>query len=229
MERPAVSEPSRKQLETPAAVVFDSDGVLVDTQASWAAARRALFAWHDQEFGPAEERETVGTGVAGTTRLLARLLRAPERSDELSEQLLELLVAEVSRQPSPALPGAIDLVYDLRGRLPIAVASNAPAAVLEGVLGEAGLAAAFEVVLGADDVSRGKPAPDLYLAASARLGARPAKTVAVEDSPAGVAAARAAGLQVIGISRPGGIRLEADNLAESLTDPSVRNWLGIDR
>lgn len=210
-----------------AAVVFDADGVLIDTEPAWVAARGALFARHGRRFGPPEITATLGTGVAGTAVALSRLLNRPTRARQLSDELLALLLEQVSSAPVRPLPGALDLVAELQGRLPLAVASNSPRQLLTRTLEAAGLAERFDVVLGADEVRHPKPAPDLYRTAVERLGTRPAETVAVEDSPTGVAAARAAGLYVLGIPSMAGVHLDADEVAHALDDPALRHRLGL--
>ena len=148
------------------------------------------------------------------------------RFDENRELFRLLLSGEMAKGVRP-LPGALELAEELRGSVPIAVASNSPREILAGALEAAGLSDAFDVVIGVDEVSEAKPAPDLYLTASERLGAPPAESIAVEDSPAGVAAARAAGLYVIGIPSLAGVALEADMTADSLDDVAVRERLGV--
>jgi len=225
-ERRSIWKPAGRS-QRPAAVVFDSDGVLVDTEPAWISARRALFARHGLELGPREERRTLGTGVSGTGEVLSALLGQTGRAEGLSRELLELLLAEVAKVPPRALPGAFRLLDALRGNLPVAVASNSPRVLLSKTLEEAGLDGQFDVVLGADEVPNPKPAPDLYATAVERLGSEPADSVAVEDSPAGVAAARAAGLLVIGIRSRPDIDLDADEVADSLSDPRFASWIGL--
>lgn len=222
----AAIAPAAGGLERPAAVVFDSDGVLLDSEPAWKAARIELFERHGRTFGEDENRQAVGTGVAGTGRLLSRLLGRPDRAGDLSDEFEVLLSGEMAKGVRP-LPGALELAEELRGSVPIAVASNSPREILAGALEAAGLSDAFDVVIGVDEVSEAKPAPDLYLTASERLGALPAESIAVEDSPAGVAAARAAGLYVIGIPSLAGVALEADMTADSLDDVAVRERLGV--
>jgi len=123
-------------LERPAAVVFDSDGVLLDSGPAWRAARTELFERHGRTFGEDENREAIGTGVAGTGRLPSRLHR-PDRADDLSDEFENLLSGEMAKGVRP-LPGALELVEELRGSppnrpgrsrggcVPIAVASNSP-------------------------------------------------------------------------------------------------------
>jgi HAD superfamily hydrolase (TIGR01509 family) len=212
----------------PAAAVFDSDGVLLDTEPAWVAARRLLFARHGEAFGPAEEGRTRGTGIAGTADLLSKLLAMPEAAGRLAEELLVLLSVEIDDQGVRPLPGAGALLDRVRGRLPLAVASNSPHALLEQALYRAGLARAFDFVLGADDVSHPKPAPDLYLHAVKLLDVEAHATVAFEDSVPGVASARAAGLPVVAVGTEGGGPLGAHERVESLEDPLVVKRLGLD-
>lgn len=211
----------------PAAIVFDADGLLIDTEPAWVAARGALYARHGAPFGPGERQATLGTGVSGTARRLSVRLGDGARAGELTAELLDLLVAEVARATVHPLPGAAALVDELTGRISLAVASNSPRALLERTLEAAGFAGRFDVVLGVDEVARPKPAPDLYLRAVERLGARPEDSVAVEDSPAGVASARSAGLYVIGIPSAAGVALDAGEIAASLGDPALRGALGL--
>ena len=157
--------------------------------------------------------------------MLERLLDQPGRGDELSAELLAL-VSERVLAGADARPDARELVRALDGR-PLAVASNSPLAFVDGALRAAALDGAFAVVVTADQVAEAKPAPDVYLEACRRLGARPARSIALEDSPTGVAAARAAGLYVIGVPSLPGLALEADLVASSLEDAAVRRALGV--
>jgi len=115
----------------------------------------------------------------------------------------------------------VELLGALDGRWPVAVASNSPRSHLLAGLTRTGLADRFEAVIGVEDVAEPKPAPDLYLRACELLGAAPAGSLALEDSPPGVAAARAAGLYVVGVPSVAGVELEADAVFESLADPGV--------
>ena len=131
-------------------------------------------------------------------------------------------------EEATAFPGALELVAELRERTPVAVASNTPGRLVRGALACAGVAELFEVVVTADEVAEPKPSPDVYLRACELLGAAPAESVALEDSPTGVAAARAAGMFVIGIPSFPGVTLEAaDLVGESLLDPRVRAAVGL--
>ncbi len=203
-----------------AGVVFDNDGLLLDTEPCWTRAQVAVFGRHGRSFGLEEKRALVGTDPVSAGRVLERLLDAPGRGAELSGELYDLALEEIAAGAEPR-PGAVELLDRLRGRHPVAVASNAPRRHLLAGLRRTGLEAAFDVALGVDDVAEPKPAPDLYLEACARLGVAPARSVALEDSPTGVAAARAAGLYVIGVPSVAGVELAADLVAASLAETSV--------
>lgn len=205
--------------------MFDLDGLLLDTEEAWTSAERTLFERYGKEFGREEKRLLLGTSFETGGRILERLLARPGRALELSAELL-VLVSERLLAGAEPLPGARELVGALRGR-PIAVASNSPHAFVAAALEAAGLADAFGVVVTADQVPEAKPAPDTYLEACRRLGARPAGSVALEDSPTGVAAARAAGLYVVGVPSLEGVVLDADLVVPSLEDEAVRRAVGL--
>lgn len=212
----------------PAAVVFDNDGLLLDTEPCWTIAQEELFAAHGRQFGLAAKQEIVGTSPATVAPILARLLGQPERGRALSDEMYERALTHISAGAAPR-PGALELVAGLRAAgTPIAVASNAPRAHLLAGLRRVGLTDAFAVILGVDDVPSPKPAPDLYLRACSGLGVPPAAAVALEDSPPGVTAARAAGLRVIGIPSVDGVELAADLMAGSLGDAAVYRALGLE-
>lgn len=206
--------------------MFDLDGLLLDTEGEWTSAERTLFERYGKEFGPAEKRLLLGTSFENGGRILERLLDQPGRADELSAELL-VLVGERMRGGTEPRPGARDLVGGLHGRTPLGVASNSPASFVTAALEAAGLARAFDAVVTADQVAEAKPAPDVYLEVCGRLGAPPASSVALEDSPTGVASARAAGMFVIGVPSLDGVVLEADLVGRSLVDRAVWQALGI--
>jgi HAD superfamily hydrolase (TIGR01509 family) len=208
-------------------VVFDCDGLLLDTETCWTYAERALFARYDRVFGPTDKQAMLGKAFGAAGRILERLLDQPGRADELGAELYDLVRVELLRGASP-MPGAAELVEALRGRRPIAVASNSLRDLLTGILESSGLAPAFPVVLGGDDVADPKPAPDIYLRACELLGAAPSQSIALEDSPTGAAAARAAGLYVIGVPSLPDTVLDADLVVPSLGHPDVWRAVGLD-
>lgn len=207
----------------PDAVVFDNDGLLLDTESVWTRAEQDLFAARGLEFTPADKHELVGTSAEIAGGILERRLDAPGRAAELIEELNVLVVAELEHGVE-AMVGARDLLEALRERgTPIGLVSNSPLVFVERSLQLAGFEAHFDVVLSAHEVAAPKPAPDSYLEACRRLGVEPGPSVvALEDSPTGVAAARAAGLTVIGVPSVEGVSLEeAHLLAKSLLDTVI--------
>jgi HAD superfamily hydrolase (TIGR01509 family) len=204
----------------PAAVLFDNDGLLLDTEVLWTRAEVVLFERFGRTFTIEHKRELIGTSGPVSEAIIERQLGAPGRGAELMAELHELVMEEALHGVDP-MPGAVELLDALDGR-PVGVASNSPRMFVERTLHAAGLYDRFGCVLSADDVERPKPAPDLYVQLARALGADPADCVALEDSATGVAAARAAGAFVIGVPSLEGIVLaEADLVAESLADPRV--------
>lgn len=207
----------------PEAVVFDCDGLLLDTEPLWTIGEERLFRRYGKVFDPDGKRALLGKSGAAAGRVLAGLLDQPGRDLALVAELLD--EAEGAMAGATPMPGARALVDRLRGRLPLAAASNSPRRIIGPAFRSAGFGPEFDVVLTSDDVEHPKPAPDLYLEACRRLGVDPAGTIALEDSPTGVASARAAGLWVIGVPSYPGVTLDADLVVPSLLDPRVASAL----
>jgi HAD superfamily hydrolase (TIGR01509 family) len=212
----------------PTAVVFDNDGLLLDTESVWTRAEEDLFELRGTEFTPADKLELVGTSAEIAGGILERRLGEPGRAAELIEELNELVVAELEHGVE-AMLGARELLERLQGKVPIGLVSNSPLRFVRRSIELAGFEGFFNVVLSAHEVTAPKPAPDPYLEACRRLGVKPSpEVVALEDSPTGVAAARAAGLTVIGIPSVEGVLLdEAHHLAQSLRDAVVARHLAL--
>jgi HAD superfamily hydrolase (TIGR01509 family) len=182
-------------------VVFDLDGVLIDSERAWADAREQLA------------RETGGTWPAGTqermmgmsppewSQLMRDELGVPLEPADISKAVVERLKRRY-RDRLPLLPHARDAVERLAAHWPLAVASSSNRPLIDLVLELAGLAAYFMATVSSEEVPRGKPAPDVYLEAARRLRVDPAGCAAVEDSTNGILAASAAGMHVIAIPRP---------------------------
>jgi HAD superfamily hydrolase (TIGR01509 family) len=216
-------------LDLPDAVVFDNDGLLLDTESVWTRAEQDLFERRGTEFTPGDKRELVGTSAQVAGGVLERRLGEPGRAAELIEELNALVVAELEHGVE-AMIGAREVLGRLRERgTPIGLVSNSPLRFVRRSLELAGFDGRFDVVVSAHEVAAPKPAPDPYLEACRRLGVEPGPAViALEDSPTGVAAARAAGLTVIGIPSIDGVALdEAHHLAESLLDDVVAHRLSL--
>jgi len=213
----------------PDAVVFDNDGLLLDTESVWTRAEEDLFGRRGLEFTPADKLELVGTSAEIAGGILERRLGEPGRAEELLEELNALVVAELEHGVE-AMVGARELLERLREQgVPIGLVSNSPLRFVRRSIEIVGFEGHFDVVLSAHEVAAPKPAPDPYLEACQRLGVEPGPSVvALEDSPTGVAAARAAGLTVIGVPSVEGVELdEAHHLAETLLDEIVARQLNI--
>jgi HAD superfamily hydrolase (TIGR01509 family) len=213
----------------PDAVVFDNDGLLLDTESVWTRAERDLFQRRGIEFTQADKRELVGTSAQIAGAVLERRLGEPGRAAELIEELNELVIAELEHGVE-AMVGARELLHGLREReTPLGLVSNSPIAFVRRSLEIAGFVDRFDVVVSAHETAAPKPAPDPYLEACRRLGVEAGPgVVALEDSPTGVAAARAAGLTVIGIPSVEGVALEeAHHIAASLRDEVVKRSLAL--
>lgn len=211
------------------AVVFDNDGLLLDTEEAWTRAERTLFARRGRTFTLEHKRLLIGSSRAVAAAKLERWLDRPGEGEALMDELHELVMEEVLAGVEPR-PGAVELLEALReAGVPVGLASNSSREFVERSLRVAGLLdGRFEVVVTADDVERPKPAPDLYLAACAALGAEPARAAALEDSPSGIAAAVAAGMFVVGVPYIPDMALEQASLqAASLADPEVFAALGL--
>lgn len=212
----------------PAAVVFDNDGLLLDTEEAWTRAERTLFDRHGGVFTFAHKRELIGSSHTIAAAKLEAMLARPGEGLALMAELHELVMEEALEPVAPR-PGAVALVDALRAAsIPIAVASNSPRDFLDRVLGSAGIAERFAVTVAGDEVAHPKPAPDLYLEACRRLGADPAASVGLEDSPTGASAAKAAGLHVIGVPYLPDMEIPpADVIADSLADELVLAACGL--
>lgn len=205
------------------AIVFDCDGLLLDTESCWSRAEAALFASHGFGFGPAEKDLLIGRTLEAACDNMADYFGIPGAGRRLLAELVPLVEAELSAQVEP-MPGARQLLESVLGRVPIAVATNSPRAMLTAALQSAGLADFFEVSVAADEVEHPKPHPELYLAAFERLAAAPHAGVAFEDSSTGTTAARAACTFLVTVPSQPGKQLDGDYITNALDDPALIEW-----
>lgn len=183
------------------AAIFDLDGVLIDSEPVWEDVRRAYVAERGGRWLPDTQRRLLGMSTAEWSRYLADDLGVPGPPDAIAADVIARM-AQRYEQSLPLLPGAVAAVRRLGERWPLGLASSSPPTLIERVLATAGLTSAFSVVMSTEQVSRGKPAPDVYLAVAERLGVRPSECVAIEDSSNGLRAASAAGMRVVAIPHP---------------------------
>ena len=201
------------------AVVFDMDGLLLDTEVVWQAAEEQLFAAHGAVFTREDKMAVIGTSFDLTARYFAeRLGQPPDRGPALVEEMV-LAMYEALQVDVAGRPGAMELVARLRGRLPLALASNSPRRLVDAALATARLTDVFDVIVTSDDVALSKPAPDIYLLVCQRLGVEPEHVLALEDSAAGVASAKAAGLACIAVPQFAETDVDAaDRVIDSLEE-----------
>jgi HAD superfamily hydrolase (TIGR01509 family) len=200
------------------AVVFDMDGLLLDTEVAWQRAEEELFRRYGEVFSMDDKLAVIGTSAEHTADYFARRLHQPaDRGQALVDELMAAMHEGLQLQVA-GRPGAIELVERLQGRTRLGLASNSPRRLVDAALATARLADAFDAVVTSDDAAF-KPAPDIYLLVCERLGVAPADALALEDSASGVAAAKAAGLTCIAVPQFAEIDVSAaDRVIDSLED-----------
>lgn len=217
-------------MEFPTAILFDNDGLLLDTESAWSRAEQELFERRGREFTIDHKRSLVGSSDRTAGVKLARFLEEPGNETAIMSELHEIVYGELEAGVSPMV-GAIELLSLVRAvGIPVGLVSNSPMRFILRSHEVAATGLPFDVVVSAHDVPEAKPAPDPYFEACRRLGVAPGRdVVALEDSPSGVEAAVAAGLFTIGIPSVPGIVLErADLVASTLDDPAVLTRLGFE-
>jgi len=183
------------------AVVFDLDGVLIDSEPVWEQVRRGLVAERGGHWAADAQRRLMGMSTPEWARYLSEDLGVGLPPDQVAALVVDRMAASY-REHIPLLPGAVDAVRRLAARWPLGLASSAAAALIETVLEASGLRSCFQVTMSTEQVARGKPAPDIYLAVAARLGVASPDCAAVEDSSNGLRSAAAAGMRVIAVPHP---------------------------
>lgn len=214
----SVAEPSLTLPGPYRAVVFDMDGLLVHTERQWLEAKVELFARHGQTLTAQDRAAVFGAADLETATYFAeRLGMAADSVPALQAEYIGI-VAELIDAGVELTAGATELVDRARRHVPIALASNTRRSLVDRILKQTPFGTSFGAIATGDEVTP-KPAPDVYRLACERIGADPGTAVAIEDSPTGIRAARAAGLDVIGVpSDPTHPLLEADHVVGSLTE-----------
>jgi HAD superfamily hydrolase (TIGR01509 family) len=204
------------------AVVFDLDGLLLDSEQVWDDAREQLAKerggrWHDQA-----QKDMMGMSSTEWSRYMHDRIGLPEPPEEINREVVERLEA-IYREHLPAIPGAREAVERLAARWPLGLASSSNRELIDLALELLGVKHLFAATVSSEEVARGKPAPDVYLEAARRLGVDPTHAAAVEDSNNGILAAKAAGMRVLAIPNrhfpPGEDALaQADVVLDSLAE-----------
>jgi HAD superfamily hydrolase (TIGR01509 family) len=183
------------------AVVFDMDGVLIDSEHVWDEVREQLARerggrWHEQA-----QRDMMGMSSPEWSRYMHERIGLAEAPEEINRLVVERLLERYAGAP-PLIDGAVEAVERLAAVWPLAIASSSNREVIDAVLAATPLGPLFRLTVSSEEVARGKPAPDVYLEAARRLGAEPGRSAAVEDSHNGIRAAKAAGMRTLAIPNP---------------------------
>jgi len=191
----------RRRPLTPAAVIFDLDGVLVDSERRWNGAKEALVREAGGRWREDAAWRMMGMSAPEWAAYLRDELAVPMDAGAIDREVVRRM-EDGYRESLPLLPGAERAVRSLAERWPLGLASSANREIIDLVLELAGFGDAFRATVSSEEVGRGKPAPDVYLEAASRLEVTPADCVAIEDSSSGLRAADAAGMAVIAVPNP---------------------------
>jgi HAD superfamily hydrolase (TIGR01509 family) len=183
------------------AVVFDMDGVIVDTEQVWDDVRERLVADWGGRYPAEAQQAMMGMSSGEWSRYMHDELGLPQSPGEINDEVVQRMLDRY-RAALPLVPGAVEAVRALAGTFPLAVASSSNRPLIDAVLDTAGISDCFAATVSSEEVARGKPAPDVYLEAARRLGTIPAGCAAVEDSANGMRAAHAAGMSLIAFPNP---------------------------
>ena len=202
-------------------VVFDLDGVLLDSEQLWDRAREELARERGGRWHGCAQRDMMGMSSTEWSRYMHDRIGLREPPEEISREVVRRL-STLYRERLPVLPGAREAVERLAMRWPLALASSSNRELIDLALELMEVQQFFRATVSSEEVPRGKPAPDVYLEAARRLGVDPAGAVAIEDSHNGIRSAKAAGMRVVAIPNehfpPGEALEEADVVLESLGD-----------
>lgn len=182
----------------PRAVLFDQDGVLINSEGAWDEARRAIVAENGGRWKDGATRAMMGMSAPEWSRYLRDELGVALSPGEISDRVVARLLAGYERS-LPLVEGAVDAVRRIASRWPVGLASSANREVIDAVLAGSGLDGVFGATVSGEEVAHGKPAPDIYVEAARRLGVDPARSAAVEDSTNGLRSAAAAGMLVVAL------------------------------
>ncbi len=205
------------------AVIFDLDGVIVDSEIWWDEARQAFAARHGRGWTIDDRHAVMGANSRQWSATMRLRLELDESAESIERAVVDAMVERYVREGAPTIDGAVAAVRRIASRLPAALASSAHRRVIDAALVATGLADAFRAVVSSDEVAHGKPEPDVFLEAARRLKVEPARVVVVEDSLQGIRAARAAGMTSVlvpnrAIPPVDGARELADAVLDRLAD-----------
>jgi HAD superfamily hydrolase (TIGR01509 family) len=203
------------------AVVFDMDGVLIDSEQVWDGVREALAKERGGRWHPGAQRAMMGMSSPEWSRYMHETIGLEDSPEEINNEVVERMLELYAESP-PWIPGALDAVRRVAAAYPLGLASSSNRELIDVVLGAGGITEHFQATVSSEEVARGKPAPDVYLEAARRLGLDPALCAAVEDSHNGIRSAKAAGMSCVAIPNPhfppGAAVSEADLVVASVAD-----------
>jgi HAD superfamily hydrolase (TIGR01509 family) len=183
------------------AVVFDLDGVILQTEELWNEVRERFTRERGGRWSDSAQADMMGMSSTEWSRYLHDKLGVPDPPEEISREVARGM-AERYAESLPLIDGAVEAVKRLAARWPLGLASSANRELIDRGLELSGLAPYFRVTVSSEEVERGKPAPDVYLEAARRLGVEPNRCAAIEDSASGIRSAHAAGMLVVAIPNP---------------------------
>ena len=200
------------------AVVFDLDGVIVDSEHLWDEVREELARERGGRWHEGAQADMMGMSAPEWSRYMHDVIGLSESPADIDQLVVEGILGRYAER-LPLIEGAVDAVLRVAESFRLAVASSSNRTVIDAVLDGAGVTASFEATVSSEEVGRGKPAPDVFLEAAQRLGVPPDRCAAVEDSGNGIRAAHAAGLRVVAIpNRRYPPPVEALELADTVLD-----------
>jgi HAD superfamily hydrolase (TIGR01509 family) len=179
------------------AVIFDLDGVIVDSEIWWDEARHAFAADHDRQWTVADRHAVMGANSRQWSETMRRRLHLDLSAEEIERDVVDRMVDRYAREGPPEIEGAVPAVRAIAASRPTALASSSHLDVIDAALRATGLEGVFAAVVSSDEVAHGKPEPDVFLEAARRLGVPAARTLVVEDTLNGVRAAKAAAMTAV--------------------------------
>ena len=183
------------------AVVFDLDGLLLESEEVWDTVREAFVRERGGRYGAEVQRAMMGMSSPEWSRYLHEVAGIPDGPEAINAEVVRRMLAAYEER-LPLLPGAVETVRRIGERFPLGLASSSNRVLIDRVLALADLAVLFRATVSSEEVRHGKPAPDVYLEAARRLGVSPDRCAAVEDSHGGIRSAKAAGMRVVAVPNP---------------------------